>query len=65
MRTSTPHTIQSGNSLVDAALIGGALLASRIREEFPSIRITELDEGLVRTTRERYLQGAEDITDDT
>ena len=34
-------TIQSGNSLKGAALIGGALLASRIREEFPGIRITE------------------------
>ena len=34
-------SIQSGNSLWGAALIGGALLASRIREEFPGIRITE------------------------
>ena len=34
-------TIQSGNSLRGAALIGGALLASRIRETFPSVRITE------------------------
>ena len=34
-------TIQSGNSLRGAALIGGALLASRIRGEFPRIRITE------------------------
>ena len=34
-------TIQSGNSLKGAALIGGALLASRIREKFPGIRITE------------------------
>ena len=34
-------TIQSGNSLRGAALICGALLASRIREEFPALRITE------------------------
>lgn len=34
-------TVQPGNSLRDAALIGGALLASRVREEFPSVRITE------------------------
>ena len=34
-------TVQSGNSLRGAALIGGALLASRIRDEFPGLRITE------------------------
>ena len=34
-------TVQSGNSLRGAALIGGALLASRIREPFPALRITE------------------------
>ena len=34
-------TVRSGNSLRGAALIGGALLASRIREEFPALRITE------------------------
>lgn len=34
-------TVQSGNSLRGAALIGGMLLASRIREEFPGTRITE------------------------
>ena len=34
-------TVQSGNSLRGAALIGGALLASRLREEFPALRITE------------------------
>ena len=34
-------TVQSGNSLRGAALIGGMLLASRIREKFPSVRITE------------------------
>ena len=34
-------TVQSGNSLRGAALIGGALLASRLREAFPSLRITE------------------------
>ena len=34
-------TVQSGNSLRGAALIGGALLASRVREKFPSVRITE------------------------
>ena len=34
-------TVQSGNSLRGAALIGGALLASRIREQFPGLRITE------------------------
>ena len=34
-------TVQSGNSLRGAALIGGMLLASRIREEFPATRITE------------------------
>lgn len=34
-------TVQSGNSLRGAALIGGALLASRVREEFPGVPITE------------------------
>ena len=34
-------TVQSGNSLRGAALIGGALMASRIREHFPALRITE------------------------
>ena len=34
-------TVQSGNSLQGAALIGGMLLASRIREVFPGVRITE------------------------
>lgn len=34
-------TVQSVNSLRGAALIGGALLASRMREAFPRIRITE------------------------
>ena len=34
-------TVQSPNSLQGAALIGGMMLASRIREKFPSTRITE------------------------
>ena len=34
-------TVQSVNSLKGAALIGGALLASRVRQEFPGTRITE------------------------
>ena len=34
-------TVQSGNSLQGAALIGGALLASTLREVFPGLRITE------------------------
>ena len=34
-------TVQSGNSLRGAALIGGVLLASRLREQFPALRITE------------------------
>ena len=34
-------TVQSGNSLRGAALIGGALLAPRLREQFPGLRITE------------------------
>ena len=34
-------TVQSGNSLRGAALIGGMLLASRLREKFPGIPITE------------------------
>ena len=29
-------TVQSANSLTGAALIGGALLASRVRQEFPN-----------------------------
>ena len=33
--------VQSGNFLQGAALIGGALLASRLREVFPGLRITE------------------------
>lgn len=34
-------TVQSPNSLQGAALIGGMMLASRIREKFPGTRITE------------------------
>ena len=34
-------TVQSVNSLRGAALIGGALLASRVRQEFPNTGITE------------------------
>lgn len=34
-------TVQSANSLKGAALIGGALLASRVRQEYPGIGITE------------------------
>jgi len=34
-------TVQSANSLRGAALVGGAMLAYRIRQEFPSARITE------------------------
>ena len=34
-------SIQSGNSLKGSMLIGGALLASWIREKFPATRITE------------------------
>ena len=34
-------TVQSGNSLRGAALIGGALLASRLREVFSDLQITE------------------------
>ena len=34
-------TVQSVNSLRGAALVGGALLASRMREAFPGLRITE------------------------
>ena len=34
-------TVQSANSLRGAALVGGAMLAFRIREKFPDIRITE------------------------
>ncbi len=36
-----PGTVQSANSLRGAALVGGAMLAFRIREEFPDTRITE------------------------
>lgn len=34
-------TVQSANSLQGAALVGGAMLAFRIREKFPDTRITE------------------------
>ena len=34
-------TVQSVNSLRGAALVGGALLASRVREAFPEVPITE------------------------
>ena len=34
-------TVQAANSLRGAALIGGALLASRVRRSFPGARITE------------------------
>lgn len=34
-------TVQSANSLRGAALVGGMMLASRIRKLFPKIRITE------------------------
>ena len=36
-----PGTVQSANSLRGAALVGGAMLAFRIREAFPGTRITE------------------------
>ena len=36
-----PGTVQSANSLRGAALVGGAMLAFRIREKFPDTRITE------------------------
>ena len=36
-----PSTVQSPNSLRGAALIGGMMLALRIREKFPDTRITE------------------------
>ena len=36
-----PGTVQSVNSLQGAALVGGALLAFRIRQDYPTIRITE------------------------
>ena len=36
-----PGTVQTANSLKGAALVGGMLLALRIREEFPDTRITE------------------------
>ncbi len=34
-------TVQSANSLRGAALVGGAMLAFRVRQEFPGTRITE------------------------
>ena len=34
-------TVQSANSLQGAALVGGAMLASRVRHKFPGTRITE------------------------
>ena len=34
-------TVQSPNSLQGAALIGGAMLAFRVRQEFPRVQITE------------------------
>ena len=36
-----PSTVQSPNSLKGAALVGGMMLAWRIREKFPGTRITE------------------------
>ena len=36
-----PGTVQSVNSLKGAALVGGALLASRVREAVPGVPITE------------------------
>ena len=36
-----PGTVQSANSLRGAALVGGAMLAFRIRQKFPDTRITE------------------------
>ena len=36
-----PGTVQSVNSLRGAALVGGAMLAFRIRQRFPGARITE------------------------
>ena len=36
-----PGTVQTANSLRGAALVGGAMLASRVRQEFPGTRITE------------------------
>lgn len=36
-----PGTVQSANSLRGAALVGGAMLAFRIRQRFPRARITE------------------------
>ena len=35
------RTVQPANSLMGAALVGGAMLALRIREKFPDTRITE------------------------
>ena len=34
-------TVQTANSLQGAALVGGALLACRVRRSFPNVRITE------------------------
>jgi hypothetical protein len=36
-----PGTVQSANSLAGAVLVGGAMLAYRVRERFPHTRITE------------------------
>ncbi len=36
-----PGTVQSVNSLRGAALVGGTLLAFRVRERFPSVKVTE------------------------
>lgn len=36
-----PGTVQSANSLRGAALVGGMMLARRLREAFSEIRITE------------------------
>ena len=38
---SPPGTVQSPNSLRGTALIGGAMLAFRVRQEFPRVQITE------------------------
>ena len=36
-----PGTVQSVNSLKGAALVGGALLASKVREAMPGVPVTE------------------------
>ena len=36
-----PGTVQSANSLAGAVLVGGAMLAYRVRERFPDTGITE------------------------